>query len=145
MNTPTFDLAAPWERRRPRRRVSNGINAGEDASAPTLGNDAASLLFRDAPRSTNSNALRSTPPSTRAFTMIEIALSLAVIGFALVAIIGILPTAMEAQRENREETMINQDASVFLDAIRSGAQGMDDLTNYVIGIKIGRASCRERV
>jgi type II secretory pathway pseudopilin PulG len=66
--------------------------------------------------------------------MIEIALSLAVIGFALVAIIGILPAAMEVQRENREETMINQDASVFLDAIRSGAQGMDDLTNYVIGI-----------
>src|SRR5947207_7764407 len=38
-----------------------------------------------------------------AFTMIEIAISLAVIGFALVAIIGILPTGMNVQKENREE------------------------------------------
>ena len=72
--------------------------------------------------------------SVRAFTMIEIALSLAVIGFALVAIISVLPLAMNAQKENREETIINQDASVFLNAIRSGARGMDDLTNYVIVI-----------
>jgi type II secretory pathway pseudopilin PulG len=71
-----------------------------------------------------------------AFTMIEIAISLAVIGFALVAIIGILPTGMNVQRENREETIINQDAMVLLDAIRYGARGMDDLTNYVEGITI---------
>jgi type II secretory pathway pseudopilin PulG len=66
--------------------------------------------------------------------MIEIAISLAVIGFALVAIIGILPTGMNVQKENREETIIGQDASVFMDAIRSGAKGMDDLTNYVVAI-----------
>lgn len=69
-----------------------------------------------------------------AFTMIEIALSLAVIGFALVAIIGVLPLGMNVQRENREETIINQDATVLMEAIRSGAQGMDDLTNYVTSI-----------
>ena len=46
-----------------------------------------------------------------AFTMIEIALSLAIIGFALVAIIGALPKGMNVQRENREETIINQDAA----------------------------------
>ena len=71
---------------------------------------------------------------TAAFTMIEIALSLAVIGFALVAIIGILPFGMNVQRENREETIVNQDASMWMEAIRSGAQGMDDLTNYVLVI-----------
>jgi type II secretory pathway pseudopilin PulG len=66
--------------------------------------------------------------------MIEIAISLAIIGFALVAIIGVLPIGMNAQKENREETIINQEATVLMDAIRSGAQGLDDLTNYVVAI-----------
>ena len=66
--------------------------------------------------------------------MIEIAISLAVIGFALVAILGVLPLGMSVQKENREETIINQDATVFLNAIRNGAQGMDDLTHYVMAI-----------
>jgi type II secretory pathway pseudopilin PulG len=70
-----------------------------------------------------------------AFTMIEIAISLAVIGFALVAIIGILPTGMNVQRDNREETIINQDVTVFMNAIRGGARGVDDLTNYVTYIR----------
>jgi prepilin-type N-terminal cleavage/methylation domain-containing protein len=65
------------------------------------------------------------------FTMIEIAISLAVIGFALVAIIGILPQGMTVQKENRQETIINQDAPMFLEAIRNGGKGFDDLTNYV--------------
>lgn len=69
-----------------------------------------------------------------AFTMIEIALSLAIIGFALVAIIGILPFGMSVQRENREETIINNDANVLLETLRSGNMGFDDLTNYVIAI-----------
>ena len=66
--------------------------------------------------------------------MIEIAISLAIIGFALVAIIGVLPIGMNVQKENREETIINQDATVFMNAIRNGAQGLDDLTNYVMAI-----------
>ena len=66
-----------------------------------------------------------------AFTMIEIALCLAIIGFALVAIIGVLPTGMQVQRDNREETIINLDATYLIEAIRGGARGMDDLTNYV--------------
>jgi type II secretory pathway pseudopilin PulG len=73
--------------------------------------------------------------SVGAFTMVEIAISLAVIGFALVAIIGILPMGMEVQRDNREETIINQEATLFMEAIRNGAQGMDYLaTNYVYAI-----------
>jgi type II secretory pathway pseudopilin PulG len=63
--------------------------------------------------------------------MVEIAISLAVIGIALVAIIGVLPIGMNTQRDNREETIINQDATVFMEAIRGGARGLDDLTNYV--------------
>jgi type II secretory pathway pseudopilin PulG len=72
--------------------------------------------------------------SESAFTMVEIAISLAIIGFALVAIIGVLPLGLDVQKDNRQETIINQDAGYFMDAIRNGARGLDDLTNYVIGI-----------
>ncbi len=70
----------------------------------------------------------------RAFTMIEIAISLAVIGFALLAIIGILPLGMNVQKDNREETIIDQDANVLMNLIRTGVQGDNDLTNYVVAI-----------
>src|SRR5437660_4380230 len=82
--------------------------------------------------------LRNPRPSTlgprSGSTMIEIAISLAVIGFALVAIIGILPQGMTVQKENRQETIINQDAYMFMEAIRNGGKGFDDLTNYVVAI-----------
>jgi len=68
--------------------------------------------------------------------MIEIAIALAVIAFALVAIIGVLPIGMNVQRDNRAETIINQDATYWLEALRGGAQGLDDLTNYVERIAI---------
>jgi prepilin-type N-terminal cleavage/methylation domain-containing protein len=76
------------------------------------------------------------PPYSQqsAFTMVEIAISLAIIGIALVAIIGVLPLGMNVQRDNREATVINQDASVFLEAIRNGSLGLNDLTNYVYDI-----------
>jgi type II secretory pathway pseudopilin PulG len=71
-----------------------------------------------------------------AFTMVEIALSLAVIGIALVAIIGVLPIGMNVQKDNREETIVNQDATVFIQAIRNGVSSpyATDLTNYVYAI-----------
>jgi type II secretory pathway pseudopilin PulG len=82
--------------------------------------------------------MRFRPPHFRAaqsaFTMVEIAISLAVIGVALVAIIGVLPLGMNVQRDNREGTIINQDATVFMDAISKGARGLNDLTNYVYAI-----------
>ena len=68
------------------------------------------------------------------FTLAEIAISLAIIGIGLVAIIGVLPIGMQKQRANREQTVINQDATVLLEAIRGGARGADDLTNYVFMI-----------
>jgi prepilin-type N-terminal cleavage/methylation domain-containing protein len=67
----------------------------------------------------------------RAFTMVEIAICLAIIGIALVAIIGVLPIGVNVQKDNREETIINQDATVLIENIRNGARGADDLTNYV--------------
>jgi prepilin-type N-terminal cleavage/methylation domain-containing protein len=69
-----------------------------------------------------------------AFTMVEIAISLAIIGIALVAIIGVLPLGMNVQKDNREQTVINEDATIFIEAIRNGERGSDDLTNYVYGI-----------
>ncbi len=70
-----------------------------------------------------------------AFTLVEIALSLAIIGFALVAIIGVLPTGLNVQRDNREETIIVHEANYFMDAIRNGARGLDELTNSIIRIR----------
>ena len=69
-----------------------------------------------------------------AFTMVEIAISLAIIGIALVAILGVLPIGLRMQRDNREQTVINQDATVLLEAIRGGARNLNDLTNYVYAI-----------
>ena len=66
--------------------------------------------------------------------MMEIAISLAVIGIALVAIIGVLPIGMNVQQANRQETIIGEDSSVFMNAIRNGTLGLDDLTNYVYAI-----------
>ncbi len=66
--------------------------------------------------------------------MVEIAICLAIIGIALVAIIGVLPIGINVQKDNREETLINQDATVFIENIRNGTRGLDDLTNYVYAI-----------
>jgi len=62
--------------------------------------------------------------------MIEIAICLAIVGFALVAIIGVLPLGIQVQSDNRQDTIINHDGAYFLDAIRKGAPP-DDLAFYV--------------
>lgn len=61
-----------------------------------------------------------------------------IIGFALVAIMGVMPTGLKVQKENREETIINQDGALLIEAIRSGARGLDYLTNHVQAIRIDR-------
>ena len=73
-------------------------------------------------------------PFQSAFTIIEIALCLGIIGFALVAIIAVLPRGLDVQKKNREETIIGQDAEVWMSTLRGGARGYDDLTNYVLCI-----------
>jgi type II secretory pathway pseudopilin PulG len=66
------------------------------------------------------------------FTMAEIAIALGVIAFALIAIIGILPAGLQVQKDNREETIINQDARVLLEAIKSGGRDVtSDLAAFV--------------
>lgn len=67
----------------------------------------------------------------QAFTMLEIALSLAVIAFAVVAIIGILPAGLTVQKENREDTIVNQDGPYLLEAIRSGTTNLDEVVEHV--------------
>ena len=62
-----------------------------------------------------------TQAATAAFTLIEVALSVAIVAFALVAIIGVMPAGLNVQRENREETIINNDARFLIDAIKSGS------------------------
>ena len=74
----------------------------------------------------------------RGFTMIEIAICIAVIGFALVAVIGVLPKGMLTQRDNRADTIIGQDGMYWMEAItRSGTNGVDELTNFVDEIRVG--------
>ncbi len=72
--------------------------------------------------------------------MVEIAIAIGVIGFALVAIVGILPRGLNVQKDNREETIISQDGPYIMDAIRNGQQGLDFLTNYVDYIQIKKIS-----
>jgi len=68
--------------------------------------------------------------------MVEIALSLAVVGFALVAILGVLPTGLQVQKDNREETIINADGTYLLEAIRSGNDRLGALSNAVYFLKL---------
>ena len=68
--------------------------------------------------------------------MVEIAFSLAIVAFALVAIMGVLPTGMTVQKDNREDTLINNDGYFWAEAMRSGSRGVYDLTNFVEEITI---------
>lgn len=62
-----------------------------------------------------------------AFTMVEVALSLAIVAFAMVAIIGVMPAGLNVQKENRQDTIVAQDAVLFMEAIRGG-QNSSNLT-----------------
>src|SRR5262245_37779071 len=74
--------------------------------------------------------------SAHGFTLVEIAIALGVIGFALVAIIGILPTGLQIQRDNRAETIINQGRTSWIEASRNGARGLDELVDHVESISV---------
>jgi type II secretory pathway pseudopilin PulG len=70
-----------------------------------------------------------------AFTMVEIAISIGVIAIALIAIIGVLPTGLQINRDNREETIINHDARVLVQAIRSGGRDRtSDIGDFVLSV-----------
>lgn len=75
-------------------------------------------------------------PGEAGFTMVEIALSIAVVAFAMVAILGVLPTGLQVQKDNREETIINAEGTYLLEAIRSGKDQAGVLSNSVYFLKI---------
>jgi prepilin-type N-terminal cleavage/methylation domain-containing protein len=95
-----------------------------------------SAAARTARAGQSRHASRITHHREQGFTMIEIAICLAIIGVALVGIIGVLPYGMNTQRDNREETVIGQDANILSELIRNGSHGADDLTNYVYAIAV---------
>lgn len=74
--------------------------------------------------------------SCRAFTMVEVAISLAIVGFALVAIVGVLPMGLQVQKSNRDDTLINQEGLMMLEAIRNGAMSFHALTNIVDDVAV---------
>lgn len=69
------------------------------------------------------NPLRPGRRPERAFTLVEIVLSLAIVAIALVAIIGVLPIGLNVQTDNQEESIISADAAMWMEAFRNGAQG----------------------
>ncbi len=87
--------------------------------------------------------------------MVEIALALGVVAFALVALVGVMPAGLKVQKDNRQDTVVNMDGTYLLDAIRSGlptdnlaeaAQvgglSVDMLTNYIDSITISNTFFR---
>lgn len=74
--------------------------------------------------------LRQSRASESAFTMAELALCIAVVAIAMVAIIGVLPLGMNVQKQNKEDTIINQDAQILLDAIRTASASGTTITNF---------------
>lgn len=62
-----------------------------------------------------------------AFTLVEVAMSIALVAFALAAIVGVLPAGLRVQEENLEDTIINQDGPVLMEAIRSGSTNISQL------------------
>src|SRR5215211_2414453 len=83
--------------------------------------------------------------SSGAFTLVEIAIAIGIIGFALVAIIGILPAGLQVQRDNKEDTIINQEGTYLMEAIRNGAQDMDHLNGFIEFVEIRRISDKKVV
>lgn len=89
-----------------------------------------------------------------AFNLVEVALAIAIVAFALTAIFGVLPAGVNVQRDNRAETIINYDARYWMEAIRSGqmplsynpdgsvkewqAVSHSALTNHVYWVRVER-------
>jgi prepilin-type N-terminal cleavage/methylation domain-containing protein len=83
---------------------------------------------------TGGTALRRAERARSGFTMIEIAVALGVIAIAMIAVLGVLPLGLNVQKENREKTVINEDARLLIDAIREGGEALYSLSNHVEAI-----------
>ena len=71
-----------------------------------------------------------------AFTMVEIAICLAIVAFAMIVIMGVLPVGMQVQKSNREDTVINLEGQYFLESIRSGSLGTPELLSALDWIMV---------
>lgn len=63
--------------------------------------------------------------------MIELALCIGIIAFAMVAIMGVLPLGLSVQKQNREDTIIDQEGQQWINILKNGQGGWGDLTNYL--------------
>jgi len=68
---------------------------------------------------------------TAGFTMVELALCIGIIAFAMVAIMGVLPLGLTVQKQNREDTIIDQEGAQWINILKNGHGGWGDLTNYL--------------
>lgn len=75
-------------------------------------------------------------PATAGFTMVELALCIAVVAVAIVAIVGVLPAGINVQKNNREDTIVTADAAYLMEILRNGSLGEGELTNYVDLIRV---------
>lgn len=107
-----------------------------DGNEGTVGDEVTSLKVRWKEIRDSLPRLLRGRKGVRGFTMVEIAIALGIIGFALVAIIGILPAGLQVQRDNKEDTIINQEGTYLLEAIRNGARDMGHLNGFVDFIEI---------
>lgn len=76
----------------------------------------------------------------RGFTMVEIALSIAIIAVALIAIAGVLPVGLRVQEENREDTIMEDNGTYWLETLRAGAQGTLLFPEHVEQITISNSA-----
>ncbi len=106
-----------------RRAVRKGRGRLGEASLPTSGSWP--------PPVNRGSSKPPVKPAAAGFTLVEIAIAVAVIAFALVAVVGLLPLGMETQRDNRQETIVNHDGTYLLEAIRGGAAALDELPRFV--------------
>lgn len=61
--------------------------------------------------------------STTGFSLVEVALAIGVVAFALVAILGMVPVAVDAARESRDETRATFIARSLIETLESGDNG----------------------
>jgi len=76
------------------------------------------------------------PRRADGFTMVELAMCIGIVAFAMVAILGVLPLGLGVQRQNREETIVEQEGPLWVDLIRRGGIGWDEVTKYVDSVVI---------
>jgi len=71
----------------------------------------------------------------KGFTLAEVAIALAIVAFGLVAVLGILPMGVTVTRDNKEDTLIKNDAEYWMNAIRGGPLALEAI-NHVEWVEL---------